>query len=98
MASEAMDLLTKIGVETSLRYAIQMITVSSLCAAKRKAAEVGIEDIKRCYSLFVDVKRSTQFLIEYQRDFMFNELGNDDDNDSNGSMEEGSSSDDDDED
>merc|ERR1711907_816381 len=73
MSKDAMDLLTKIGIETSLRYAIQMITIAALCAAKRKAAEVGIEDIKKCYSLFVDVKRSTQFLIEYQKDFMFNE-------------------------
>ena len=74
MASEALDLLTKIGMETSLRYAIQMITVASLCSIKRKGTEVGIEDIKRVYSLFVDVKRSTQFLMEYQKDFMFNSL------------------------
>jgi hypothetical protein len=24
------------------------------------------------YSLFIDIKRSTQFLIEYQNEFMFN--------------------------
>ena len=29
------------------------------------------------YSLFVDVKRSTQFLMEYQKEFMFNELNDD---------------------
>jgi RuvB-like protein 2 len=74
MSADALDLLTKIGMETSLRYAIQMITVASLCCVKRKGTEVGIEDIKRVYSLFVDVKRSTQFLMEYQRDFMFNSL------------------------
>ena len=74
MAPDALDLLTKIGVETSLRYSIQMITIASLCANKRRAGEVGIEDIKRVYSLFVDVRRSTQFLMEYQRDFMFNSL------------------------
>lgn len=72
MTKEALDLLTKIGVETSLRYAIQMITISSLCCRKRKGSVVDIEDIKRVYSLFVDVKRSTQFLMEYQKDFMFN--------------------------
>lgn len=72
MTKEALDLLTKIGVETSLRYAIQMITISSLCCRKRKGSVVEIEDIKRVYSLFVDVKRSTQFLMEYQKDFMFN--------------------------
>lgn len=77
MSKDAMDLLTKISIETSLRYAIQMITVASLCSAQRKASEVGIEDIKRVYGLFVDVKRSTQFLMEYQKDFMFNDFDND---------------------
>lgn len=81
MTSEARELLTKIGMETSLRYAIQMIMVSSLCCQKRKGTEVGIEDIKRVYSLFVDVKRSTQFLMEYQKDFMFNELIDEDEED-----------------
>merc|ERR1719473_340063 len=75
MSSDALDLLTKVGSETSLRYAIQMITVSALCCMKRKAGEIDIEDIKRVYSLFCDVKRSTQFLMEYQQEFMFNELG-----------------------
>jgi len=79
MAEDALDLLTRIAMETSLRYAIHMIIAASLCAAKRKAPEVQIEDIKRVYSLFVDVKRSTQFLMEYQKEFMFNELDNGDD-------------------
>ena len=73
--------LTKIGMETSLRYAIHMIMAASLCAEKRKSAEVEIADIKRCYTLFVDVKRSTQFLMEYQNEFMYNELGEDSDQD-----------------
>ncbi len=30
-------------------------------------------DIKRAYSLFNDEKRSCQFLVEYQNEFMFNE-------------------------
>merc|ERR1712146_643052 len=36
-----------------------------------RCEEVDVEDIKRAYSLFVDVKRSTQFLMEYQSEFMF---------------------------
>ena len=88
MAEDALDLLTRIAMETSLRYAIHMIIAASLCATKRKAAEVAIVDIKRVYSLFVDVKRSTQFLMEYQKEFMFNELDNSD--------EDGSEDDDDD--
>mmetsp|Transcript_37947 Transcript_37947/g.52688 ORF Transcript_37947/g.52688 Transcript_37947/m.52688 type:complete len:471 (-) Transcript_37947:368-1780(-) len=74
MADEAKDLLTKIGHETSLRYAIQLITAAALVAQKRKAPEVEVEDISRVYTLFIDVKRSTQFMIEYQNEFMFNEM------------------------
>lgn len=36
--------------------------------------QVDVEDIGKVYSLFVDVKRSTQFLIEYQEQYMFNEV------------------------
>ncbi len=77
MADDALELLTRIGMETSLRYAIQMVIAASLAAEKRKSSEVEIEDIKRVYTLFVDVKRSTQFLMEYQNEFMFNELNED---------------------
>jgi RuvB-like protein 2 len=51
-----------------------MIMTASLVATKRRAAEVDVQDIKRVYSLFVDVKRSTQFLMEYQAEFMFNSV------------------------
>lgn len=74
MTEDAKDLLTKIGAETSLRYAIYLITAASLVATKRKAAAVEVEDIGRAYSLFVDVKRSAQFMMEYQDQFMFNEV------------------------
>mmetsp|Transcript_16292 Transcript_16292/g.23211 ORF Transcript_16292/g.23211 Transcript_16292/m.23211 type:complete len:511 (-) Transcript_16292:392-1924(-) len=85
MSDDALELLTRIGMETSLRYSIHMIIAASLIAEKRKSAEVEIEDIKRVYSLFVDVKRSTQFLMEYQNEFMYNELDNEDeDGDSDG--------------
>jgi len=46
---------------------------------KRKGQEVGIQDIRKVYSMFMDVKRSTQFLIDYQDDFMFSELDGDKD-------------------
>lgn len=73
MSEGAMDLLTKIGTETSLRYAIHMITVSSLVCTKRKGTEVEVADIKKVYNLFVDVKRSTEFLQAYQAEFVFSE-------------------------
>lgn len=69
----AMKLLTKIGKECSLRYGIHLITASNLVAQKRKSAEVDVQDIRKVYSLFVDVKRSTQFLKEFEQEFMFSE-------------------------
>mmetsp|Transcript_29226 Transcript_29226/g.95343 ORF Transcript_29226/g.95343 Transcript_29226/m.95343 type:complete len:506 (+) Transcript_29226:35-1552(+) len=73
MTEDAKELLTKIAMETSLRYAMHMIMCASLVCRKRKGTEVSVDDIKRVYSLFVDVKRSTQFLLEYQKEFLFHE-------------------------
>lgn len=47
MTEEAKELLTQIGMETSLRYAIQLITTSSLVAKKRGSQEVEQEDISK---------------------------------------------------
>merc|ERR1712146_805591 len=99
MTPDALELLTRIVIETSLRYAIHMIMAASLCCEKRKGTEVDIEDIKRVYSLFVDVKRSTQFLMEYQSEFMFNEIdGEDDDEDDDDDDDEDEDEEDDEED
>jgi RuvB-like protein 2 len=73
MTEDAKELLTQIGVETSLRYSIQLITAAALVAAKRKSEEVDVVDIRRVYSMFVDVKRSTQYLMEHQKEYMFSE-------------------------
>jgi len=40
---------------------------------KRKAQEVEVEDIRRVYSMFADVKRSIQYLNEQQDIYMFSE-------------------------
>mmetsp|Transcript_1092 Transcript_1092/g.3833 ORF Transcript_1092/g.3833 Transcript_1092/m.3833 type:complete len:473 (-) Transcript_1092:3529-4947(-) len=77
MTDDAKELLTKIGHETSLRYAIHLITAAALVCRRRKGTTVEIEDISKVYSLFVDVTRSTQFVMEYQEMFMFNEIDGD---------------------
>lgn len=74
MEEQALAVLTRIGMETSLRYAIQLITASNLVCRKRKGTEVSVNDIKRVYSLFIDESRSTTFLREFQQEFMFNEM------------------------
>jgi RuvB-like protein 2 len=47
MTEDALLVLTRLSLETSLRYAIQLITVANLIARKRKAMEVGIQTVFR---------------------------------------------------
>ncbi|RWS15268.1 ruvB-like 2 [Dinothrombium tinctorium] len=74
MSDDALLLLTRIGLETSLRYAIQLITTSNLVALKNNSKQVDVPEIKRVYSLFLDETRSSSFLDEYQQQFMFHEI------------------------
>jgi RuvB-like protein 2 len=74
-SQDAKDLLTKIGVETSLRYAIHLISAAALVSQRRKAKEIAVEDVSKAYTLFLDVKRSVQYLQEYHEQYMYNELG-----------------------
>lgn len=67
---DALKLLTKIGVETSLRYASNLISVSSLISKKRRANLIEIEDVKRSYLLFLDSNRSVSFLQENESNYI----------------------------
>lgn len=73
MKDEAKHLLTLIASETSLRYAIHLINAAALACLKRKGKVVEIEDIERVYRLFLDTKRSMQYLVEHQSQYMFSD-------------------------
>ena len=49
MAEDAVAILTRIGMETSLRYAIQLITAASLTCRKRKVGVVRCLATSRTY-------------------------------------------------
>ncbi|CAF0729105.1 unnamed protein product [Rotaria sordida] len=74
ISDDALNVLTKIGKETSLRYSIQLITLSSIISRNRKAREVTVDDVKRVYEVFLDEARSSDNLREYEQYFMFNDL------------------------
>lgn len=86
MSEDAKVLLTKIGEDTSLRYSINLITSAALACQKRKGKVVEMEDISRVYELFYDVKRSTQYLMEFQNQYMFSEVMGDEDEDEANAM------------
>lgn len=70
---DALALLTKIGYETSLRYASNLIAVSNCIALKRRSNVVDLPDIKRAYTLFLDSDRSVQYLEKYSNQFINDE-------------------------
>jgi RuvB-like protein 2 len=50
-----------------------LITTSSLIASKRKTNEVEAVDIRRAYTMFLDVKRSSDYLRDHQKEYLFSE-------------------------
>lgn len=74
ISDEGMTVLAKISTTASLRYAIQLITTSNLVSRRRKAAEVTMDDVRKCYNLFLDEARSSKILKEYQDEYMFSEI------------------------
>ncbi|KAL7665553.1 RuvB-like helicase [[Candida] zeylanoides] len=73
LSGDAIALLTKIGQETSLRYASNLISVAQQISLKRRATVVELEDIKRGYSLFFDCDRSVQYLEENAKSYIDNQ-------------------------
>ncbi|QLL31015.1 hypothetical protein HG536_0A08300 [Torulaspora globosa] len=64
LSTEALDLLTKIGTETSLRYSSNLISVAQQISFKRKSNVVDVVDVKRAYLLFLDSARSVKCIQE----------------------------------
>ncbi|EKX72768.1 ATP-dependent DNA helicase family member protein [Theileria equi strain WA] len=77
---ESLELLVKIASDISLRYALQLITASNLIRLRKGGGPVTCDDIKRAFNLFIDAKRSTKYLIEFQHDYMFSEIVTEADN------------------
>ena len=68
ISNESLDLLTKIGFETSLRYSINLLTTSKLISMKRKCENVDTVDVTKAYKLFIDQMRSVNFLKDAQNE------------------------------
>ncbi|APA05584.1 conserved hypothetical protein [Sclerotinia sclerotiorum 1980 UF-70] len=75
VSPDALALLTKIGQETGLRYASNLITTSQLICAKRKAKQIGIEDVQRSFTLFFDSARSVKFVTDFEKRLIGEEGG-----------------------
>ena len=72
---DALALLTKIGSETGLRYAGNLLTTSHLLAKKRggrgeAAKPIEVQDVERSFRLFYDPSRSVKFVQEFEKRFI----------------------------
>lgn len=74
MTVEALTVLTKIATETSLRYAIQLITTANVVCRRRKGTEISTEDLKKVFALFLDENRSSRILKEFEDEYLYNEI------------------------
>ncbi len=66
LTDEALELLTKIGVEASLRYAIQLMEPARIIASRKGRDEVFKEDIEEARKLFIDVRQSVDYIRRYE--------------------------------
>lgn len=75
LSAEALGVLTSMGKQTTLRYALNLISCAHVVAAKRKAEQVSVDDLRRAYTYFMDEKRSVQWMEEQQGALLFEEIG-----------------------
>ncbi|WP_062500453.1 RuvB-like helicase [Sulfolobus acidocaldarius] len=66
ICSVAIVLLTKLGVENSLRYAVQLIEPAYIVAQRKGRESIKSEDIEEVSKLFSDSKRSVKYVKEYE--------------------------------
>lgn len=73
LESDALSVLTSMAQQTTLRYALQLIATAALVARRRSSTTISVPDLRKCYTYFLDEKRSVQWLKEQQGSLMFDE-------------------------
>ncbi|KSW11297.1 TATA box-binding protein [Pyrodictium occultum] len=70
LTEEALEELTKLGAERSLRYAVQLMEPARILAEREGRAKVTVEDVRRAAEYFVDVKESVRYIQQYEEKFL----------------------------
>ncbi|MDM7275311.1 MAG: RuvB-like domain-containing protein [Thermoprotei archaeon] len=69
LSDEALETLTKIGSERSLRYAVQLLEPARIVALRRGALKVERRDVEEVARIFADIKKSLE-TVEKFKDLM----------------------------
>ena len=67
---DALEKLACIGVESSLRYAVQLLSFAAHNAKRRGRKKVTVDDVEIVKSLFMDVKEASEYLRKYEEKFL----------------------------
>jgi len=70
LTDEALEVLTDIAEQRSLRYAIQLMEPARIIAEREGRTKVAAEDVKRAASYFVDVRESVEYIREFEKHFL----------------------------
>jgi DNA helicase TIP49, TBP-interacting protein len=70
LGDDALERLTKIGAEESLRYAIQLLVPAYIRAKDVGRSSVTREDVEYAKNLFVSLKESVNYVKQYEELFL----------------------------
>ncbi len=62
LTDEALEELTKIGADKSLRYAVQLMEPARIIAERNGRTKVTAEDVREAIKYFIDVKESIEYI------------------------------------
>ncbi|MEM2594302.1 MAG: RuvB-like helicase [Candidatus Bathyarchaeia archaeon] len=68
---DALKKLTEIGESSSLRYAVQLLSLAAQNAKSSKRDIVSLEDVERVQSLFMDINQAVEHLKRYEMKMLY---------------------------
>jgi TBP-interacting protein len=68
---DALERLTEIGAKSSLRYAVQLLSLAAQNARAVKREKVSFEDVERVDKLFMDIGEAAEHLRKYEEKLMY---------------------------
>lgn len=66
LENEALEKLAEVGAKSSLRYAVQMLSLASQNAKSFNREKITLEDVQRVDELFMDVAEASEYLRKYE--------------------------------
>ncbi|MGD8506877.1 MAG: RuvB-like domain-containing protein [Candidatus Bathyarchaeota archaeon] len=67
----ALEKLTELGAKSSLRYTVQLLSLSAQNSRIEKREKVTVKDVERVSNLFMDISEATDHLRKYEEKLMY---------------------------